>query len=151
MASATRNPLVGLVLTIGESFAVSVAAGLVAAFIPFFEFRLFFLGFALFAAGVFAGRETVLGSLGFLGAYLGGFAGLYAALLIVWPENWTEVLALALALAAGLGGLLSGKLALLRVDRAVVRDQGVRRCVNCGVRVGPSAHKCWSCRATLTE
>jgi hypothetical protein len=61
MASIPRNPLLGLGLMILEAFGLSGAAGLAASFIPYLEFRLFSLGFALFAAGMVAGRETVLG------------------------------------------------------------------------------------------
>ncbi len=151
MASGpVRNPLAGFVLAILESALLSGVAGFASTFIPYTEFRLFALGFGLFAVGVFAGRETYLGSLGFVGAYLGGFLGVYVAEQLFWTNSWMELMALGLALAAGLGGLVTGKLGVLRLDRMQWIRPTLRRCRNCGSRVGASATKCWSCKASLS-
>ena len=146
-----RNPLAGFVLAILASALLSGIVGFASTFIPFMEFRLFFLGFALFGVGVFAGRRTFLGSLGFVGAYLGAFLGLYLAEQLFWTNGYMEILALAFAGAAGLGGLVTGKLGLVRLNRLQVVTPGPRRCHACGARVGVSAHKCWSCKATLSS
>lgn len=145
-----RNPLAGFVVAILTSALLSGVAGFASTFIPYMEFRLFFLGFALFGVGVFAGRRTFLGSLGFVGAFLGAFVGLYVAEQLFWTNGYMEILALAFAAAAGLGGLVTGKLGLVRLDRLRNITPGPRRCQACGARVGVSARKCWSCKATLS-
>ncbi|HYM39772.1 MAG TPA: hypothetical protein VEY12_06485 [Thermoplasmata archaeon] len=146
-----RNPLTGFVLAIFVSFLGSALAGyFVSTYVPYLEFRLFFLGFGLFAVGAIAARRTFLGSLGFVGCYLGGFLGLYVAELLWWFNSYQEIVALGLALGAGAGGFVMSKLGVHRLERAQRVQPGVRRCANCGARVGTSAHKCWSCKATLT-
>jgi len=151
MASApVRNPLAGFVLAILAATGLSAVVGFASTLIPYLEFRLFFLGLALFGAGAFAGRKTYLGILGFMAAYLGAFVGLYLIELLFWTNPWMELLALGLALASALGGLMTGKLGVRQLERAAQFGPGVRRCSSCGARVGTSAHKCWSCKATLT-
>ncbi len=151
MASASvRNPLAGFVLAILVALALSAMAGFASALIPYMEFRLFFLGVTLFGVGAMAGRRTYLGSLGFFGAYLGAFAGLYLTEQIFWPTPWMQLFALGLALASGLGGFVTGKIGVAKLERAAQYTPGIRRCSSCGARVGASAHKCWSCKATLT-
>ena len=146
-----RNPLVGFALAILEAALLSGLAGFASTFIPYTEFRLFFLGLALFGAGLFAGRKTYLGSLGSVAGYLGAFVGLYVAEQLFWTNPWMELLALGLALAAALGGFVTGKLGVIRLDRVRSVRPGPRRCRNCGARVGLSAHKCWSCKASLSS
>ena len=130
--------------------ALSTIAGFASSFIPYGEFRLFFLGLTLFGIGAFAGRKTFVGTLGFVSGYLGAFVGFYLSELVFWMNPWMEVLALALALASGLGGFVTGKLSVRQLERVVQLTPGLRRCSNCGARVGTSAHKCWSCNAPLT-
>jgi len=144
-----RNPLAGFALAILEAALLSGIAGFGSTFVPYTEFRLFVLGFALFGIGVFSGRKTYMGTLGFVGGYLGGFVGVYVAEQFFWTNPWMELIALGLALAAGLGGLVTGKLGVLKLDRMQRVAPGQRRCRNCGSRVGVSAHKCWSCKASL--
>ncbi len=140
----------GFVLAILMAVALSAIAGFASSFIPYVEFRLFFLGLTLFGIGAFAGRKTFVGTLGFVSGYLGAFVGFYLSELVFWMNPWMEVLALALALASGLGGFVTGKLSVRQLERVVQLTPGLRRCSNCGARVGTSAHKCWSCNATLT-
>ncbi len=144
-----RNPLAGFALALVITALIAGVAGFASTFLPYLEFRLFFLGFVLFAAGFFAARRTFLGSLGFVGAYLGGFAGFYVAELLFWTDVPMELLALALALAAGLGGFVAGKIGVVRLDRMKALAPAQRRCHNCGERVGVNARKCWSCKASL--
>jgi hypothetical protein len=127
-------------------------AGFASIFIPYLEFRLFFLGFVFFGAGAFAGRKTYMGSLGFVGAYLGAFLGFSLAEQLFWEPTfpWMEPLALGLAVAAGLGGFMMGKIGVHRLEREQRVTPGLRRCSRCGARVGVSARKCWSCKAFLT-
>ena len=147
-----RNPLAGFVLAILMAALLAGVAGFASIYIPYLEFRLFFLGFALFGIGAVAGRRTFLGSLGFVGAFLGGFVGLYVAEQLFWLNApYVELQAIAFGLAAGLGGLVTGKLGVLRLNRLRKVTPGVRRCPNCGERVGLSAHKCWSCKASLSS
>lgn len=153
MASAPlRNPLVGFVLAILIAALLSGVAGFASTFVPYMEFRIFSLGLGLCGIGALAGRRTYLGSLGFMGAYLGSFVGFYLAEVLFWVRPGIDILLLAtaLALAAGLGGWVTGKVGAAKLDRASKYAPGVRRCGNCGARVGTSAHKCWSCKATLT-
>lgn len=153
MASApVRNPLAGFALAIVISAALSGVAGFVSTFIPYLEFRLFALGVGLCGIGALAGRRTFLGSLGFMGAYLGAFLGFYLSEVLFWVNPGVDILylAFALALAAGLGGWVMGKIGIVQLERAAKYMPGLRRCSSCGARVGASAHKCWSCKATLT-
>ncbi len=153
MASGpVRNPLAGFVLAILEAALLSGVAGFATTFIPYTEFRLFALGLGLFAVGVFSGRKTYLGSLGFVGAYLGAFLGFYISEQLFWANpSMAELLALALAFAAALGGLVTGKLGVIKLDRIQAARPTLRRCHNCGARVGLSANKCWSCKASLAS
>lgn len=144
-----RNPLAGFALASLVSFVLSGVAGFLSMFIPTTEFRLFALGFGLFAIGALASRKVFLGSLGFVGAYLGGFLGIYLTELLLWPNPWQVLLALAIGLAAGIGGFVSGKIGVIRLERMHRFEPAPRRCHNCGERVGMSARKCWSCKASL--
>ena len=146
-----RNPLAGFALALVTTALVASVAGFASTFLPYLEFRLFFLGFALFAAGFLAARRTFLGSLGFAGAYLGAFAGFYVAELLFWTDVPMELLALALALAAGLGGFVAGKVGIVQLARMKALAPTLRRCHSCGARVGLTAHKCWSCKASLSS
>lgn len=150
MAASIRNPLAGFALAILMALGLTAVGAFACTFVPYLEFRLFFLGFAAFGAGAISGRKTYMGFLGFVGAYLGSFVGLYVVELLFWTNSWMELLALVLASAGGLGGFLSGKVGMHRLDRITRMPPGLRRCSNCGVRVGTSARKCWSCKATLT-
>ncbi len=152
-----RNPLSGFMLAILVSLLGAGIVGYLSTYVPYLEFRLFFVGFGLLAVGYLSARRTFLGSLGFVGTYLGAFVGFYAAETWFWGRAPTdlaflslELLAFVMAFAAGLGGLLSGKLGIIRLERAQARQPSVRRCSSCGARVGWSAHKCWSCKAILT-
>ncbi len=145
-----RNPLAGFALAIVTAGVLSAIAGYACTYIPYTELRLFFLAFALFGIGTVAGRKTFLGSLGAVGAYLGGFIGLYLTEQVFWVNAHMELYAMGLALAAALGGFISGKLGVVRLNRVHHFASTVRRCPSCGERVGPSANKCWSCKASLS-
>ncbi len=145
-----RNPLAGLAFTIAWAAGLSAAVTFASTFVPFLEFRLFFLGFALFGAGTLAGRQSYLASLGFVGAFLGAFAGLYVIQLLFWYNAWMFLLSLAMAAACGIGGAVTGKLGLRRIELAAIMAPKTRRCPRCGSRVGVSARKCWDCKAYLS-
>src|SRR3989475_9800959 len=70
-----RNPLAGFGLTILGTLGLSFLAGIPILFLPQRELTYFYFPFALFGVGVFSGRTTFLGSLGFIGGLLGGIAG----------------------------------------------------------------------------
>ncbi len=150
VSTPIRNPLATFMLAILTSLLLSGVVGYASTYIPFVEFRLFFLGFALFGVGALAGRRSFVGSLGFVGAYLGAFVGLLIAQELFWYNQWAELIALGLALAAGVGGYTMGRVGIHRLERAQRVTPGLRRCSSCGARVGVDAHKCWSCKATLT-
>src|SRR2546428_3111170 len=153
-----RNPLAGFALTIvgalGLAFLVGVPFIL---FVPQFDRGLiyFYLPFALFGAGFFAGRTTFLGSLGFLGGTLGGFIGIYAFQSLFVPQGWplwpawTFLITLGFSAMCGLGGLATGKLGLRRIDRMTAHAPKMRRCQKSGAKGGVAARKCWSFRAYL--
>ncbi len=143
-----------------EALGLSVFIGVPILFLPQPELVYFYLPFALFGVGLFAGRATFLGSLGFVGGTLGGFVGIYLFQLVssqlfliavrwpIWPIDWALMI-LAFAATCGLGGAASGKLGLKRMQRRDEHAAKMRRCLKCGVKVGISARKCWSCRSYL--
>src|SRR2546427_8156288 len=153
-----RNPLAGFALTIvgalGLAFLVGVPFIL---FVPQFDRGLiyFYLPFALFGAGFFAGRTTFLGSLGFLGGTLGGFLGLYAFQSLFVPQGWplwpawTSLITLGFSAMCGLGGLATGKLGLRRIDRMTANAPKMRRWPKSGAKGGGAARKGWARRAYL--
>jgi hypothetical protein len=145
-----RNPLAGFALTILWALGLAALVTFASTFIPYLEFRLFFLGFALFGAGVLAGRQSYLASLGFVGSYLGGFVGMYLIQIFFWWNPWLYLMTTLLSVACALGGAMTGKLGLRRLDRATEEAPKVRRCPRCGSRVGPTARRCWDCRAFLS-
>ncbi len=124
---------------------------------PYRELLSFFFPFAFFGVGLFAGRTTFLGTLGFIGATIGGFLGIYAFQTLflasagwpLWPAGFEVLLDLAFAAACGLGGLATGKLGLRRMERLTDLAPKMRRCAKCGAKVGIAARKCWSCRSYL--
>src|SRR2546426_2512922 len=153
-----RNPLAGFALTIvgalGLSFLVGVPFIL---FVPQFDRGLiyFYLPFALFGAGFFAGRTTFLGSLGFLGGTLGGFIGIYAFQSLFVPQGWplwpawTFLITLGFSAMCGLGGLATGKLGLRRIDRMTAHAPKMRRWQKCGGEGGGAARQCWALPSDL--
>ena len=153
---SVRNPLSAFGITIFGSMGLTFLLGVPILFLPWRELVYFYLPFALFGVGIFAGRSGFLGSLGFIGATLGAFMGLYAfqALFVpqgwpMWPSGLTILLNLGFAALCGCGGLIMGKLGLRRIERLTDHSAKLRRCLRCGVKVGIGAKKCWSCRAYL--
>ena len=71
---AVRNPLIGFGLTAAAALILSFVISVPVLFFPDVALLLFYLPFALFGAGVLAGRTTFLGSIGFIGGSIGGFA-----------------------------------------------------------------------------
>lgn len=159
--ASVRNPLAGFAIEIVEALGLSFLIGVPILFLPQRELVYFYLPFALFGVGLFAGRTTFLGSLGFMGATLGAFVGIYLFQLVsaqlffiavewpMWPADWAVLLTLAFAATCGLGGAASGKLGLKRMERRDEHAAKMRRCLKCGVKVGISARKCWSCHSYL--
>src|SRR2546428_12157640 len=153
-----RNPLAGFALTIvgalGLAFLVGVPFIL---FVPQFDRGLiyFYLPFALFGAGFFAGRTTFLGSLGFLGGTLGGFIGIYAFQSLFVPQGWplwpawTFVITLGFSAMCGLGGFATGKLGLRRIDRMNAHAPKMRRGPQSWGKDRVFARQRWYCRRCL--
>ena len=145
-----RNPLSAFIITIlvalGLSLLVAIPIGLL---VPIFELKLIILSFVLVVIGAVAGRSSMIGSMGFVGSLVGGFFGTFLFQMFFFPTDWVFLLSLFWAGLCGLGGLLTGKLGLRRVERALSSMPQQRRCQRCGARVGITARKCWSCRAFL--
>ena len=153
---AVRNPLIGFGLTTAAALILSFVISVPVLFFPDVALLLFYLPFALFGAGVLAGRTTFLGSIGFIGGSIGGFIGVYIFQVFLvpdgwplWPLDWEILLTLAFGAACGLGGFASGKLGLRRIERMTENAPKMRRCLKCGAKVGIAARKCWSCRSYL--
>jgi len=151
-----RNPLAGFAFTIVAASGFSFFMGVPMLFLPQPELVYFYLPFALFGVGMFAGRTTFLGSLGFVGGTVGGFVGIYVFQTLfvpqgwpLWPAGWELLMALGLGATCGLGGLVSGKIGLRRIEKSIDEGPKLRKCLKCGAKVGLSARKCWSCRAYL--
>src|SRR2546428_1431092 len=83
-----RNPLAGFGLTILGTLGLSFLAGIPILFLPQRELTYFYFPFALFGVGVFSGRTTFLGSLGFIGGLLGGIAGGLVFQFLFPPARW---------------------------------------------------------------
>jgi len=144
-----RNPLSGFAITIVVALGLTVLVAVPTLLIPFPELRAIVLAFVLFAVGAAAGRSSLLGWLGLAGAFVGGFFGSVLFQFLLWPTGWEILLGLGLGATCGLGGGVTGKLGMRRVEKALRSLPEIRRCQRCGARVGLTARKCWSCRATL--
>lgn len=145
-----RNPVSGFALTAVAAAILSGIVTFVGTLIPYMEFRLFYLGFALFAAGVLAGRPSFVGFSGFAGGYIGSFFGLLVAQLLFWSYNqWLYPMAIAFSLATGLGSWVTAKSRSRHLDRVLQAAPKLRRCPRCGAKVGANARKCWDCHAAL--
>src|SRR2546426_630236 len=84
---SVRNPLAGFGITILGTVALSFLVGIPILFLPH-DLAYFYFPFALFAVGVFSGRTTFIGSLGFMGALIGGIVGVYAFQALFLPAGW---------------------------------------------------------------
>jgi len=167
--SDVRNPILGVAVTLGKSLGYGLVACAPMVLLPFlvglrlpFELQLVYLGFAFFFVGVLAGRASIVGFLGFIGAFLGmafaatvwftvlpSFVAL-SGLTSAFPlPGWELPVAFLLGAIGGLGGMVTGKLGLRRVQHIAATVPKTRKCERCGSRVGLAARKCWSCRATL--
>jgi len=151
-----RNPLAGFGITIASALGFSFFMCVPILFLPQAELVYFYLPFALFGVGAFAGRSGFLGTLGFIGATMGAFLGVYAFQSVflpqgwpLWFSDWAILMDAAFGACCGIGGLASGKLGLRRIDRMADHGMKMRRCLRCGAKVGIAARKCWSCRAYL--
>ena len=153
---SVRNPFSALIVTILSAMGLTFLVGVPVTFLPYIELQLLVMAFAAVAVGAVAGRSSLIGSMGFVGALVGGFFGSFLFLLVVaepyffWiTTGWELPIALAIGALCGLGGLLTGKLGLRRIERALGAMPRSRRCSKCGAKVGITARKCWSCRAYL--
>ena len=153
-----RNPVAGMLLTLGETFIIGLGLCLPTFVIPVPELDFIYLGFAFLAAGVVAGRETIAGFMGFLGAFVGGAAaaGLWVSLVgatalsVSLPLPSQDLLIpLFFGVLAGVGGTITGRLAVRRVEHMADQPPDHRTCERCGSRVGLAARTCWSCKAVL--
>ena len=150
--ASVRNPLSSFVVTILGALGLTIIVSIPSLFLTIFELKMIVLSFVLVGVGAVAGRSSIIGSMGFVGAFVGGFTGFLLFQWILWPTVGLEfMLALYLGALCGLGGLLTGKLGLRRVEKIVQAMPQTRRCARCGAKVGITARKCWSCRAFLPQ
>src|SRR5712664_1076568 len=118
---SVRNPLAGFGITILGTVALSFLVGIPILFLPR-DLAYFYFPFALFAVGVFSGRTTFIGSLGFMGALIGGIVRVYACQAVclpaggpltggvpVWRTGVSCITGLVFGAACCLGGAASGK------------------------------------------
>src|SRR2546429_698759 len=139
---SVHNPLAGFGITILGTAALSFLVGIPIVFLPR-DLAYFYFPFVLFAVGVFSGRTTFIGSLGFMGALIGGIVGVYAFQALFLPAGWpltagippwltgtSFITVLLFGAASGLGGAASGKLGLKRIERLTDRAPKMRRCLN---------------------
>ena len=150
-----RNLLSAFVITIIAAFGLCLLISVVIHFVlqillpTFFEVEIIALSFAVVGLGAVAGRFSIIGSMGFVGSLVGGFFAMLGFQTLVFPTDWIFPLSLFWGALTGVGGLLTGKLGLRRIDRALSAMPQQRRCARCGAKVGLTAQKCWSCRAFL--
>src|SRR2546422_5017042 len=116
-----RNPLAGFGLTILGTLGLSFLAGIPILFLPQRELTYFYFPFALFGVGVFSGRTTFLGSLGFIGGLLGGIAGVWLFQFLflpagwpMWPASLQVLMTLRFGAACGLRGARPGEICLTK-------------------------------------
>src|SRR3989441_3689130 len=138
-----RNPLAGFGLTILGTLGLSFLAGIPILFLPQRELTYFYFPFALFGVGVFSGRTTFLGSLGFIGGLLGGIAGVWLFQFLflpagwpMWPASLQVLMTLGFGAACGLGGAASGEIWLKPVERPTERAPEKRRWLEGGAKGG---------------
>jgi hypothetical protein len=153
-----RNPLSSFIITIFAALGLTLlVASLIRLiflfFLPImsgaFEMQLILLSFSFVAVGAVAGRFSLIGSMGFVGSLVGGFFATFLFQTLLFPTDWIVLLSMFWGALIGLGGLLTGKLGLRRIDRALAALPQARKCQRCGAKVGLTAQKCWSCRAFL--
>jgi len=151
---SVRNPLSAFIITIVGALLLSLLVTvliqlIMQIFLPIFELQLIVLSFAVVGVGALAGRSSLIGSMGFVGSLVGAFFGTYLFQMFRFPNDWPFLLSLLWGALCGVGGLLTGKLGLRRIERALSAMPQQRRCGRCGAKVGITAQKCWSCRAFL--
>src|SRR2546427_3371102 len=131
-----RNPLAGFGLTILGTLGLSFLAGIPILFLPQRELTYFYFPFALFGVGVFSGRTTFLGSLGFIGGLLGGIAGVWLFQFLflpagwpMWPASLQGLMTLGVGAAGGPRGAGSAGLCVIKMRRLTERAPKMRRCL----------------------
>jgi len=153
--ATVRNPLSAFVMTIIAAFGLCLLIGVVIHYVlqillpGAFEMEIIILSFSVVALGAVAGRFSIIGSMGLVGSLVGGFFAMLTFQTFFFLTDWTFPLSLFWGALTGAGGLLTGKLGLRRIDRALSAMPQMRRCARCGAKVGLNAQKCWSCRAFL--
>lgn len=115
------------------------------------EVSLFWGVGAFLVAGFFAGRSGTFPIAALATAFLGGLIayGVFFALVAPPVDAGFAVIH---ALIAAAGGWAASQGRMVRVkDMVQIENEDKFRCKACGVRVGPRAKKCWSCRASLSR
>ena len=104
---------------------------------------------AFAAAGAVAGRSGTFNWAALPAAFLGAFLG-YTVFMTIFVPPLSLLYALIHAAIAGLSGWAAATVRMTSIKARVhLESEEKLRCRVCGVRVGPRARKCWSCRASL--
>lgn len=152
---AVRNPLVGLLTTLVWAAVLTALLSLPLLLFTYLalpsEVALIY-GVAVFAvAGAVAGRSGTFAWAAFPTAFIGAFVG-YAAFNLLFYAPMNLLYATIHATIAALGAWASSVSHMSKVRTEVrLESEDKRRCRMCGVRVGPRANRCWSCRASLNR
>jgi len=152
---AVRNPLVALFMTLFETAIFAPLLCVPLLLFPFFglpsEISLFWAVAAFSVAGGVAGRSGIFALAAFAQTLLGGFLG-YVVFFGLAFSSANLLFALIHGLVAGVGGWAAANRHVVKFKAEVqLENEEKRRCKGCGVRVGLSAKKCWSCRASLAR
>src|SRR2546428_3499170 len=111
-----HNPLSSFVMTILSALGLSMVAAIPTLFVSIFELRIIVLSFALVGVGAVSGRSSIIGSMGFVGAFVGGFVGILAFQFTLWPTaGWGVMLAPYFGAPSGPRGVPTGKARLPRL------------------------------------
>src|SRR3989442_14169716 len=138
--ASVRNPLSSFVVTILGALGLTIIVSIPSLFLTIFELKMIVLSFVLVGVGAVAGRSSIIGSMGFVGAFVGGFTGFLLFQWILWPTVGLEfMLALYLGALCGLGGLLTGKLRLRRGGKIVQAMPQTPPRARCGAKGGSTA------------
>src|SRR5437762_2166389 len=151
-----RNPLAGFGITIASALGFSFFMCVPILFLPQAELVYFYLPFALFGVGAFAGRSGFLGTLGFIGATMGAFLGVYAFQSVflpqgwpLWFSDWAILMDAAFGACCGIGGLASASSACdgssacrRRASRCAVASSAGRRSASRPASVGRAGPTC---------
>jgi len=155
LGMAVRNPLVGIFVALAKAAILAPILSLPIVLFGFLglpmEVALFYEVAAFAIAGAFAGRSGTFGWAAFPAAFLGGFFAYVVFNALAAPPMY-PLYALIHATIAGGAAWAAALHRMAKVTPELrLESEELRKCRSCGARVGSHAHRCWSCRATLSR